>query len=152
VYMRGRNRRRFFSLVHRELEKSGISRLELSNRMGRGMDRVSHLLAAPGNWTLDTLQDLLFSISGAEPKDEVEYPLDRPARNSTRPEWLSEPDEYKWIEDQQKQTQTQGQEYRGFEQQEPESTKWTVEKTDDEGHKRPAQSMHSNSDAGLAVA
>src|SRR4051812_1468561 len=56
-YMRRRNRRRFFSLVHQELKRSGISRLELSKRMGRGMDRISHLLAAPGNWRLDTLSD-----------------------------------------------------------------------------------------------
>src|SRR5712671_365982 len=90
VYMRGRNRRRFFSLIHSELEKSGISRLELSKRMGRGMDRISHLLAAPGNWTLDTLSDLLFSISGAEPKHEAAYPLDRTDRNLTRPEWFAD--------------------------------------------------------------
>ena len=88
-YMRTRNRMRLFYLVHKELQRSGISRLQLSKRMGRGFDRISHLLGAPGNWTLDTVSDLLFSISGAEVKYELSYPLEKPPRNLTKPEWLS---------------------------------------------------------------
>jgi len=87
-YMRTRNRMRLFDLVHKELKRSGITRAQLSRRMGRGLDRISHLLGAPGNWTLDTASDLLFAISGAEIGYQLAYPLDKPPRNMTRPEWL----------------------------------------------------------------
>jgi hypothetical protein len=87
-YMRTRNRMRIFNLVHKELKRSGITRAQLAKRMGRGLDRISHLLGAPGNWTLDTASDLLFAISGAEIGYQPAYPLDRPPRNRTRPEWL----------------------------------------------------------------
>jgi len=83
---------RVFALVQREFEKAGITKAELADRLERGADRVSHLLGAPGNWTLDTVSDLLFAISGAEINYHVTYPLQRPSRNMTTPEWLySEP-------------------------------------------------------------
>jgi hypothetical protein len=87
-YMRTRNRMHLFSLVHEEFRRSGITRLQLARRMGRGLDRISHLLGAPGNWTLDTASDLLFAISGAEIRYELSYPLDKPPRNMTKPNWL----------------------------------------------------------------
>jgi hypothetical protein len=89
-YMRTRNRMRIFNLVHNELKHSGITRAQLSKRMGRGLDRISHLLGAPGNWTLDTASDLLFAISGAEIKYEASHPLNKSPRNQTRPEWLED--------------------------------------------------------------
>ena len=89
-YMRTRNRMRIFDLVHKEFKRSGITRLQLSKRMGRGLDRISHLLGAPGNWTLDTASDLLFAISGAEIRYELSYPLDKAPRNMTEPDWLND--------------------------------------------------------------
>lgn len=89
-YMRTRNRMRLFDLIHKEFSRSGITRTQLAKRMGRGLDRVSHLLGAPGNWTLDTASDLLFAISGAEISYGPSYPLRKAPRNLTRPEWLDE--------------------------------------------------------------
>jgi hypothetical protein len=95
AYFRARNKRRAYDLVIKEFKKSGLSQADLSRRLGKGTDRVCKLLGGPGNWTLDTVSDLLFAISGAEPKYMLDYPLDKPARNFTQPEWLaSEPD---WV-------------------------------------------------------
>jgi hypothetical protein len=74
--------------VQKEFERSGLSQAELAGRMGKGADRVCRLLGAPGNWTLDTVSDLLFAISGSEAKYELSYPFEKPKRNLTRPEWL----------------------------------------------------------------
>jgi hypothetical protein len=45
--------------------------------LGKGADQINHWLATPQNWTIDTLSDFLFGISGAELRDEVLHPLDR---------------------------------------------------------------------------
>jgi hypothetical protein len=87
-YFQTRNRMRAFTVVQQEFDKSGISKAELADRLERGADRISHLLGAPGNWTLDTISDLLFAIAGAELEYRVTYPLRRPPRNMTAPEWL----------------------------------------------------------------
>jgi hypothetical protein len=87
-YFRTRNRMRVFSLVQREFEKQNITQSELAARINKGTDRVCHLLGAPGNWTLDTVSDLLFAMSGAEVDYQARYPLDLMPRNMTAPEWL----------------------------------------------------------------
>ena len=88
AYFRTRNKMRAFSLVHDELERSGISQAELAVRMGKSRTRICRLLGSPGNWTHDTESDLLFAISGAEIQRTASYPLDKPHRNQRRPEWL----------------------------------------------------------------
>lgn len=85
AYLRARHKRRAYDLVLREFKKSGISQAELARRLGKGTDRVCKLLAGPGNWTLDTITDLLFAISGGEAKYDVAYPLDEPARHRGEP-------------------------------------------------------------------
>lgn len=64
AYISTRNRLKAFSLIHDEFRKSGITQSELARRLGKGPDRVCKLLGAPGNWTLDTISELLFAISG----------------------------------------------------------------------------------------
>jgi hypothetical protein len=97
AYFRARNRRRSYDLVIKEFKKSGLSQAALARRMGKGTDRICKLLAAPGNWTEDTVSDLLFAISGAERRNELDYPLDKPARNFRQPEWLSS--EPQWVKE-----------------------------------------------------
>lgn len=91
AYFKTRNKLKAFTLVHKEFERSGITKADLAKRLGKGADRVSHILAAPGNWTLDTVSELLFAISGAEPIYDLAYPLDKPPRNQRKPEWLEAP-------------------------------------------------------------
>jgi hypothetical protein len=88
AYFRGRSRSRIYESVLREFLRSGISQATLARRMGKRAEQINRLLGAPGNWTLDTVSDLLFAISGAEPVYGVQYPLKEPPRNYRKPEWL----------------------------------------------------------------
>ncbi|SRR6266446_4012060 len=87
-YLQTRNRMRLFTAVQQEFERSGITQSDLAARMGKGSDRVCRLLSAPGNWTLDTVSDLLFAMSGAVLSYGIDHPLDKPPRNLHQPEWL----------------------------------------------------------------
>lgn len=89
AYLRGRAKRKAYDLVMREFKKSGISKTELAKRLGKTLPEVSRMLGGPANWTIVTATDLLFAISGGVPKWDIEFPLDKPRRNDTRPSWLS---------------------------------------------------------------
>ena len=88
VYMQTRLRRRIHSLILKEFAESGLSQADLARRLGKKPDVVSRWLAAPANLRLSTLSDLLFAIKGGEIVDEMHYPLELAARNSSVPEWL----------------------------------------------------------------
>ena len=87
-YFRSRNKMRAFSCVHDEFERSGITQAIIAARLSKGQDRVSRLLGAPGNWTLNTLSELMLAISGAEPEYGVSRPFETAPRNQRKPEWL----------------------------------------------------------------
>lgn len=86
--MQQRTKLKLFSLVHQRLRESGITQKQLANRLGKGADRVCRLLGAPGNWTLETISDLLFAIDGGLLDARVAHPLDKPNRNDNRPHYL----------------------------------------------------------------
>lgn len=88
AYFRARNRNNVYHAVIQEYQDSGLSQATIARRLGKAPETVNRLLGAPGNWTLDTISDLLFAISGAEPTYELNYPLERATRNLTQPEWL----------------------------------------------------------------
>jgi hypothetical protein len=88
AYLRGRAKRQAYDLVIREFKKSGITKTELARRMGKTLPQLSRMLGGPANWTIATVTDLLFAICGGVPKWGVDYPLERPRRNATRPAWL----------------------------------------------------------------
>ena len=90
AYFQARHRSRIYEAILREFLKSGITQASLARRMGKRPEQVNRMLGAPGNWTLDTVSDLLFAISGAEPVYGVRYPLWEPPRNFRQPEWLSQ--------------------------------------------------------------
>jgi hypothetical protein len=87
AYMRERHRGRIYSAVIDEFEKSGISRADLARRLQKGNDQISRWLGSPGNWTLDTISDLFFAISGGEPVYHVRYPLHLLAANEIETYW-----------------------------------------------------------------
>jgi hypothetical protein len=95
AYMRQRNRGRVYSVVIDEFEKIGISQTDLAGRLHKGTDQISRWLGSPGNWTLDTVSDLFFAISGGEPAYGVQYPLDLSATNDTSPNWTNSVTYYK---------------------------------------------------------
>jgi hypothetical protein len=75
TYFRARNRRRLYEFVVKEFERSGLSQAHLARRLGKGTDIVCRWLGSPGNWTADTVSDLLFASSGAEAGYIARYPL-----------------------------------------------------------------------------
>jgi hypothetical protein len=87
-YVRSRNKHNAYALVIEEFQRSGLSQADLARRLGKGTDVVCRWLGAPGNWTLDTLSDLMFAISGAMPVYGRNYPLEEPDRNYRRPDWV----------------------------------------------------------------
>lgn len=89
AYFRARNRSRVYETVLREFLRSGITQAVLARRTGKRAEQINRLLGAPGNWTLDTVSDLLFSTSGAELLYAVQYPLHEPSRNYREPVWLT---------------------------------------------------------------
>lgn len=72
-YMRERHRGNVYDLVLNEFEKSGLTQAVIADRLGKAPEVISRWLGAPGNWTLDTVSDLLFSMSGAEPSYSIHY-------------------------------------------------------------------------------
>lgn len=90
AYVRTRNRLTAFKAVREEFRRSNLSQSQLAERLKMDAGRLSRLLSAPGNWTMDTMADLMWAISGARIKYSVEYPLQKPQRNATKPDW-SEP-------------------------------------------------------------
>lgn len=75
AYFRARNKHRLYSVVIGEFKRSGMSQADLARRLGKGTDVVCRWLRSPGNWTADTVSDLLFAISGAEAGYSIRYPL-----------------------------------------------------------------------------
>jgi hypothetical protein len=70
AYFHARLRNRIYSFVLKkftEKEKSeGLTKAELARRIGRKPEIITRLLGAPGNWTLETVSDLLLGIAGEE--------------------------------------------------------------------------------------
>lgn len=89
AYLSTRSKLAVFNLVIKHFRKSGITQAELAKRLGKGTDRISKMLGAPGNWTIDTAAHLLFAIDGGILAPSAVYPLDRPRRNDTHPHFLN---------------------------------------------------------------
>lgn len=87
AYFQARNKHRVYECVIDQFIKSGLSQAALARRLGKGTDQISRWLGAPGNWTLDTLSDFLFATVAGEPEYSVSFPLDKPKRNISQPDW-----------------------------------------------------------------
>jgi plasmid maintenance system antidote protein VapI len=79
-YFRARLRSKFHQLVLdeflRQEDSSGLTKAELARRIGKGAHQVNRWLGAPGNWTLQTVSDLLLAM-GSEPEFAVLHIQDR---------------------------------------------------------------------------
>lgn len=92
AYFQERLRNRLYDLVageflKRQAETPNFTQAALAKRIESRPDLVNRWLSSPGNWTLDTLSNLLLGIAGAELEIGVKH-FDQPVRNFTRPEWL----------------------------------------------------------------
>lgn len=90
-YFRARNQNNVHNLILEKLVESNLTQAEVCKRLGRRPDVVCRWIGAPGNWTLDTVSDLLFAISGEEIEYRTADPIDYQPRNHTQPEWLTGP-------------------------------------------------------------
>ena len=84
-YFRERFRDHLYELVMEEFLKrdmeTGLTRADVARRIGRRPEQITRWFGAPGNWTLETVSDLLLAIAKSEPEVRL-LPLDgRPVRN-----------------------------------------------------------------------
>lgn len=93
AYFRERLRNRLFSLIvgeyARQRADGTLSQVEVARRLARSPVQVSRWLGAPGNWTIDTISDLLLAISAAELDIGVRRLEPSLAHNHTGPDWLA---------------------------------------------------------------
>ncbi len=74
-FFRQRQRNAVFQAVlaffAEKAEKEGLTKRELARRLGKDPAQITRWFAGPGNWTLDTVSDLLLAM-GAAPGFSIE--------------------------------------------------------------------------------
>ena len=84
-YFNERVRNSFYDYVlrrfHEAAEQDGLTKAKLARRLGLAPARVTRLLGSPGNWTLDTVSELLVGICREELRPQSKPYLQRPVRN-----------------------------------------------------------------------
>lgn len=81
VYAATLTRAELHALVLDAFERANISQVTLAKRLGKRPEQVSRILAGPGNWTIDTVAELLFAIDGSLARIEQRWP-NRQVRNT----------------------------------------------------------------------
>ena len=89
TYFQERLRNRIYSLILEEFVHKKLTQKTLSNRIGKGPDQINRWLSSPGNWTTDTISDLLLGISGSELGLSIIKIADQLPRNSYAPGWIN---------------------------------------------------------------
>jgi transcriptional regulator with XRE-family HTH domain len=93
AFIGSRARNAFFSLVHERLRRAkaeGLTQAKLAERLGKDPGRLSNTLSSPGNWTIDTIAELLFGISRTEVVAMDRPLLDREIGNARARDLLDE--------------------------------------------------------------
>ncbi|MFN4274870.1 MAG: hypothetical protein ACK4FJ_01115 [Ferrovibrio sp.] len=91
AYLRQRTKNRFYEYVLKKFltaQANGLSQAELARRINKRPDVLNRLLGAPGNWTFETLSDLLVGICAEEVDPASSSLLNRPSRNLNGPHWM----------------------------------------------------------------
>jgi hypothetical protein len=92
AYFRERIRNQIYNMVAqeyiRERDTNSLTQAQIARRLGRSAVQISRWLGAPGNWTLDTISDLLLAISGCELDAHCTKVRVASKRNYLGPAWL----------------------------------------------------------------
>jgi hypothetical protein len=93
AFLQERLRTRLYDLILTEFmehqsRNPAFTKAALARRIGSRPEVINRILSSPGNWTIDTISNLLAGISGSElglaSNRFAEYHI----ANHTRPEWL----------------------------------------------------------------
>jgi len=91
AYFQARLRYNLYDFIvskFKEMEKDqGLTKAELARRIGCKPEQITRRLGAPGNWTLDTISDLLIGIAGEELEPKSNSVLGRAKRNVDEKSW-----------------------------------------------------------------
>ncbi len=97
AYFQARSRYNLYDYIvkkFKEMEREqGLTKAELARRIGCKPEQITRRLGAPGNWTLDTISDLLIGIAGEELEPRSISVLGRGKRNSDERSWRESKDE-----------------------------------------------------------
>lgn len=89
-YLHARAKNSFYQyIVTKFLDKEAageITKADLARRIGKRPEVITRLLRSSGNWTIETIVDLLAGISGEELMPKSEPFRGRAKRNYTKPE------------------------------------------------------------------
>jgi len=92
AYFRERQRNRLYDfIVSRFLEKERsekFSKADLARRLNKEPAQITRWLSTPGNWTLDTISDLMLAVCGGELEFKVAPFVNIKQRNSNSLEIL----------------------------------------------------------------
>jgi hypothetical protein len=90
AYFQERLRNRLYNLILGEfIHKKSLSQKSLARRIGKGPDQINRWLSSPGNWTIDTISDLLLGISGSELALSINTVADQLPSHSHGPSWIT---------------------------------------------------------------
>lgn len=94
AYFRERFRDHLYDLVLSEFkarEKEGLKKSDIAKRIRRSPEQITRWLGAPGNWTLETVSDLLLAVSKAEPNVVLSPLTGRLRKNMPERSWTDPP-------------------------------------------------------------
>lgn len=94
AYFQERTRNNLYDYVltkflQQERER-GLTRAQLARRIGKSPEIITRLLGAPGNWTIDTISDLLLGICAEEWIPASSSVLHRTQRNFSSDDWMDD--------------------------------------------------------------
>lgn len=89
AYVGQRAKNSYYSYVIDKFRDANITKADLARRIGKEPARVNRLLANPGNWTIETIAELLAGICAEEVVPDSLPFAGRPPRNGGQADLLS---------------------------------------------------------------
>jgi hypothetical protein len=93
AYFRQRLQNRLYEVVVSEFitqaRESNLTKAEIARRIHSTPSQMTRWLASPGNWTSDTVSDLLLGMGAELGELSTERLVNRAPRNYTQPTWTS---------------------------------------------------------------